>query len=535
MIIYLKPYLKIALLLWTVMILFTACEKDRAKPSWDVDLLVPLLSDTITVDDVLDDRFFVENPDQSISLVFNEVLFSMNIDSLVKLPDTLLTFGVGLGFLPAPIQLQPGDTVISTQFFLPLDLDSDAVNGLLLEKVILREGDIVFQSYNESNADLMVVLSIDQVWHPETGGFYSVEKVAKNELFEKGFDIADYHLDLRGPDADTVNMLTYKVSLIIHPDEPGEVTVSPEDSVALNVYFSEIIIDYSRGYFGHNTFGFGPETFPFDLFEAIDVKKLSFEDAEIKLQIENTYGLEVNFQVEEIKARNSKTGEELALESPLLGMDLFVDRAIELEEEAGNIASYQTEFDFSESNFPEIFDIQPDEFNYRMSLETNVNQDSLNLDNFFYYDHPISIAVDARVNGGLMVDSLFESARMEWTQVDIASVKAGELKLLFSNAFPFDFSMNLFFEDEDQNIIDTLVYEQFIESGALGEDFFVVAPKDTRWSIPLNEDLKESMNKAKFASYELMIHSAQGQKVMIHKKDYLRFQVVGDFEYLLEQ
>jgi len=528
-------FFKISFLLLAFIAFFNACEKDRAKPSWDVDLLLPLLTDTIQVEDVLDERFFVENPDQSISLVFNEELFNMNIDSLVKLPDTLLSFGVGLDFLPNPIQLQPGDTVISTVFFLPLDLDSDAVNGLLLEKVVLRGGDIVFQSYNESNADLMVVLSIDQVWHPQTGGFHSVEKVAKNEIFEKGFDITDYHLDLRGPDGDTVNMLTYEVSLIIHPDEPGEVTISPQDSVALNVYFKDIIINYSRGYFGHNTFGFGPETFPFDVFSDINVKQLSFDDAEIKLKIENTYGLEVNFNVEEIKAGNSVTGEEVGLESPLLGTDLFVDRAIELEEESGQIASHISEFDFSDSNFPEIFSIQPDEFSYKMSLETNVNQDSLNLDNFFYYDHPISIALDAKVNGGLMVDSLFESARMEWNQVDIASVREGDLQILFSNAFPFDFIMNLYFEDENRNIIDTLVHQQFIESGELGDDFFVKTPKDSRFIIPLNDGLKESMKKAKFAYYELMIHSAQGQKVMIHKNDYLHFKIIGDFEYLLEQ
>lgn len=530
-----QAYLKITFYLLALFILLNACKKDRAKPSWDVGLLLPLISDSITVDDILDDRFFVENPDQSISLVFNEALFSMNIDSLVKLPDTLLTFGVGLGFLPEPVQLQPGDTVISTQFFLPLDLDSEAVNGLLLEKVILSQGDIVFQSYNESNADLMVVLSIDQVWHPETGGFYSVEKVAKNELFEKGFDIAGYHLDLSGPDADTVNMLTYKVSLIIHPDEAGEVTISPEDSVALNVYFSDLIIDYSRGYFGHNTFGFGPETFPFDLFDDIDLKKLSFEDAAIKLQIENTYGLEVNFKVEEIKARNSLTGEELSLESPLLGTDLFVDRAIELEEESGNIVPHQTEFDFSESNFPEVFDIQPDEFSYRMSLETNVNQDSTNLNNFFYYDTPISIAVDAKVNGGITIDSLFESAVMEWTRVDVSAVKEGELHLVFSNAFPFDFEMSLYFEDEDHQIMATLVDQQFIASGELGEDNFVKTPQETRRSIPLTEALKKSMTEAKFSRYELYISSAQDQSIMIHRDNYLQFKVVGDFGYLLEQ
>ena len=518
-------------------LLFNACKKDKAKPSWDINLLMPLVTDSITVTDVLDEKFFVENPDQSISFIFKEELFSMSIDTIVKLPDTLLSFGISLDFLPAPVAFNPGDTIISHEFYLPIDLNSEGFANMALEKAIIRQGNVVFESFNQSDSDLKVVLAIDKVYHPEAGSFYSVQKVAKNEFFQKAFDIADYHLDLRGPNSDTINMLTYRVDLIIHPDEPGTVMVKPEDSIALNVYFKDIHLYYSRGYFGHQIYPFGPETFEFNMFEDLDIKDISFEEAEIWLEIENTFGEEVNINVESILASNSHTGEVVHLESDLLGINLFVDRANEIEIESGNIEPFTCRFDFSDSNFPEIFAIQPNEFTYKLSLETNVYEDSASLNNFFYHDQPIGLAIDVKVDGGIKVDSLFRETRLQWqgNNIDLSTVSEGELALVFSNAFPFDFSMNMYLEDEEMTIIDTLAFQLFIEGGFIDEDQFVKAPRETRTTILVDDDLKKHITSAKYAMYELIINSASEEPIKIRSTDYLKFKVIGDFVYLIEQ
>jgi hypothetical protein len=517
--------------------LLVSCERDSIKPSWDVDLLIPLIADTIIVDDVLDDRFFVENPDQSISLVFDEELFEMNIDSLVNLPDTLFHYGMRLSFMPDPVIHQPGDTIISQTFFLPINLQYGDSYSLLLEKGILRNGNIVFEAFQRSDVDLIINLGIIGAEHPETGSFFAVEKMPNNETFHQSYDISDYHLNLDGPDHDTVNMFTYDVALIVDPDEPQEVTVYPEDSVALTIYFKDITLDYARGNFGHNTFHIGPDTYPVDLFQDIDVKGISFDDAEINFKIENTYGVDVNVNLKEIIARNTATDEWVSLESPLMQTDLFVDKAIELELGSGEIESHRVSFDFSEGNFSELLSIKPDEISYEMTVETNIDGDSTSLDNFFYYDIPISVALDAKVNGGIKIDSLFQSARMEWNGrgVDLENIKEGDLKFIFANAFPFDFIMNLYFEDEEMNKIDTLVFEQFISGGKIDDDGFVSEANETRLSIPLEDGLKDSFKDAKYTMYELIVNSANGEKIKIHKQDFLRFKVVGDFKYLFEK
>lgn len=531
---FIKKYFGLAIV---ILLVITACNKDKAKPSWNVDLLIPIISDTITVEDILDERFFVENPDQSISLVFNEKLFEMDIDSLVELPDTLFNYGMRMSFMPVPTHHQPGDTVIAQKFFLPINLQYGSAYSLLLEKAILKTGDIVFEIFQKSDVDLLVSLKIIGAEHPETGSFSSVETALHNEHSSKAYDIADYHLNLSGPNHDTVNMFTYDAVIMVHPDEIGEVTIYPEDSVSMTIYFQNIILNYTRGYFGRNTFQFGPETYPIELFKDIDVKGVSFEDAEINFTIENTYGLDVNFNIEEVYAKNSSSMDSVLLESPLIGTELYVDRAVEIIEESGDIQSHSVSFDFSDSNFPDLLSIKPDEISYKMSLETNINTDSTLYDNFVYYNKPISVDLDAKVNGGIKVDSLFQSSRMEWNVggVEVENIESGELKLIFANAFPFDFIMNLYFEDEEMNKIDTLVFHELIKGGNLGLDHFVSSATENIITIPFNDNVKNSFKKAKYTMYELIINSVNGEQVMIHKSDYLKFKVVGDFEYHLEQ
>ena len=517
--------------------LLFSCERDSVKPSWDVDLLIPLVADTITVNDVLDERFFVENPDQSISLAFNEELLSMNIDSLAELPDTLFNYGMRLSFMPDPTIHQPGDTIIAQKFFLPINLQYGDSYGLLLKKAILRSGNIVFEAYQESNVDLQVVLGIIGAEHPETGSFFAVENVPKNQTFQKEYDMSDYERSLDGPDHDTMNMFTYNVALIVDPNEEGEVTIYPHDSIALTIYFRDVVLDYARGYFGQSSFHIGPEDYPFAFFKDLDMEGLAFDDAKINFNIKNTYGVDVNMNLKNITAINSQTSDSVSLESPLMNTDLYIGQATEESSGSGNVTPFETSFDFSNSNFSDLLSIKPDKISYDMNQETNINVDSANFDNFFYYDIPISVNLDAKINGGVKIDSLFQSARMAWNAngTDLSNIKNGELKLVFANAFPFDFSMNLYFEDEEKNKIDTLVYEQFISGGSIGTDGVVSDATVTRISIPVDDGLKETFKNAKYTMYELIISSADGQQVKIHKSDYLKFKVIGDFQYLLEQ
>lgn len=517
--------------------ILTGCRKERPKPSWDVELLTPLIADTIGVQDVLDHNFFTVNNDSSVSLMFEDTLYKVSVDSLVELPDTLFSWGFSLAALPNPIHLQPGDTIIKEVFDWPLDFESYDIKGIKLITALIRSGQIVFEAFDQSETDLQVVFGINSAVRNGTDTLLISEKVPNDEVVSKSFDVSDYRLDLTGSDGDTVNMLNYYLALIVHPDEPGQVTLYPQDSFAVNMYFKDIILNYARGYFGQATFHFGPETYPVDLFSGLDVAGISIQQADVTLKIENNYGIEANLAIQNITAINSLTGESATLQGDIVGTELFVDRATESVPEAGVVQPYIADFDFSNTNFPELISIQPDEISYTMTLETNVMADSTLYNNFLYYDYPIAVSLRAQVNGGIGIDSLFETATLQWNGegVQLQNVSDGQLTLVFVNGFPFNFNMNLYFQDETHNNIDTLIYDAWLPGAMLDDNFAASQPTETRIAIPLDEGLKESIKSAKYSYYEILVNSAQGENVKIYSDDFLKFKVIGDFQYLYEQ
>lgn len=78
-----------SLLIFTGIFLFMviACRKVDDKANWDVDLYGPIFKTSLSLNDMLNDSLIEENSDQSISLVYKNELFSIGVDSLLKLPN----------------------------------------------------------------------------------------------------------------------------------------------------------------------------------------------------------------------------------------------------------------------------------------------------------------------------------------------------------------------------------------------------------------------------------------------------------------
>ena len=512
-----------------------ACRKERPSPSWDVDVLSPLFVDTIHVADVLSDTLFVENPDQSLSFVFNEQLYAVNVDSLVKLPDTLFNWAFGLSYLPFPITLQPGDTIVKEIFDWPLDVESFNLQGMKLENALIRSGNIVFEVLDQSNTKLLCVLGINSATRNEVDTFKVAEPVPSGNTIAEMYDFSGYSLNLKGADQDTFNMLNYYLALIVHPDEPQEITLYPADSFAVNIHFEDIILDYARGYFGKNNFSFGPEEYPVDLFSDLNVGSISFENADIHLKIENNYGMEAQVNIEDLTAKNSTTGQSLSLQSPMLDSLLFIDRATEVIPGQGQINPQWGIFDFSNSNFSDLISIKPDIISYSMNIDMNVFGDSTNYTNFFYYDQPIKLSVEGEVNQGIRFGDLYAENTLAWNaaNIDLHNVSDGIIIVSFTNGFPLTFDLNLFLEGPTHEVLDTLVWNQLIDAGKITGGI-VDEPVNTRISVVLDEDLKTAIKSAQYGHYELWINSAGEEDVKIFADDAMQIKLIGNFKYTIE-
>ena len=502
-----------------------------------MDVLAPLLIDTVFITDVISDTLITVNPDLSVSFVFEDKLYEAQVDSLVKLPDTLISWEFDLQYLPFPINLQPGDTIISEEFDWPLDIEAYNIEGVKLVEGLIRSGLLVFEVLDQSETDLLCIFGIRSAIRNETDTFNIEEKVFNGEVFSDSYDISDYRLGLSGENGDTVNMLSYYLALIVHPDEPGQVTLHPQDKFSVDLRFEDITLDYVLGYFGQNSFTIGPDVTDVDLFGDLDIQGISIEQADVELEIRNYFGLEGYFSIKELSAINTASGEEVFLEGPMVGTDLFIDRALDVTPGAGEVIPSIQTYDFSDSNFGELFSLMPDQISYTVGIETNVFGDSTNYNNFFYYDEPIRVYMKAAVDQGIRINDLLVTSTVDWNTSDIKldKVSEGHLVMAYNNGFPFNLDVEMVLLDDEGAVVDTLISEGFIAAGILGPDARVVEPYETRIAIELTESLEEAIGKARSSRYSIYINSAEDEHVKVYADDVLTLKVIGDFKYLIKQ
>jgi hypothetical protein len=75
------------ILLTLCALLFFACKHELEKPTWDVDMIVPLVHSQMNIDNILSDSnlYIVENEEGYISLIYEQDLLNINYDSLITL------------------------------------------------------------------------------------------------------------------------------------------------------------------------------------------------------------------------------------------------------------------------------------------------------------------------------------------------------------------------------------------------------------------------------------------------------------------
>jgi len=64
----------------------------KSQPSWDTQILAPIVNATLSINDIITSKYITSNPaDSSVSLVYTDSLYNLNMDTLLTIPDTVLT------------------------------------------------------------------------------------------------------------------------------------------------------------------------------------------------------------------------------------------------------------------------------------------------------------------------------------------------------------------------------------------------------------------------------------------------------------
>ena len=243
------------IILFTLCILlFFACKHELEKPTWDVDMIVPLVHSQMNIDDMLSDSNLniVENEEGYISLIYEQDLLNINYDSLITLEtnseeksiridsvnfndvviEQIITIGSVINELPLGTFLFPdgsqreipdmagivqNDTIPidASEYFETMTLYNGMLNLKLTNGYPTDISNVSFSLYNATNQNLIATFFIPLI---ESGDSYTESVSIAGETLDHIMVGIINNMDINASNgAVTINYtdaITTKISII---------------------------------------------------------------------------------------------------------------------------------------------------------------------------------------------------------------------------------------------------------------------------------------------------------------------------------
>lgn len=524
----------VALLLAAVIIgAAPACRKVSEKPTWDIDLLAPLVRTTFTLRDLLPDSLLVTDPDGSVTLVYSGELFDLNLDTVLTAPDTTFAYRYGLPFA-GPLDLPAG-----VNFFNQVDVQRFDLDDLALRQLILREGTLELRMTNMVQSRILGSIEIPAAQFADGGTTLNTEAdagtPAQPTVSISTRDLAGARFDLRGPQLNTVNTVQTIVGARLDPDGQGA-TITDQDSLILEASYFGLVPEYARGFFGQREVSAGPAEEDLGLFDALVGGTLDLDAATLKLKVENGFGVDLQLRMRELTAINTRTGNEVQLAHALFNGPLNLTRALDLG--TGPQPTYaERTLNVGNSNLTDFIESLPDRARYRIDLALNPLGDISNGNDFLYHSSKLKASIDLEVPLRLIANELtlqsISTPDLPGTAEGHA-LRSGTLRLFATNGFPMAARIVLDLIDGDDDVIGSIPVNGIAASGVLGADGLVVNRTNSQLSAELDEALVDLLySGARLRTRVAFTTADQSQHLRLLDSYALDLQVTLEANYMV--
>ena len=533
--------LRLALALILISVLGSSCRKDGNGPSWDVDVLAPLLRTELTLKNLVADSLIATAPDSALSIAFDGTLFRLNLDTLVEIPDETIqeTFVLPFG----TIYLQPGDpipTLGNAQEETKYNL-----NGVELKEVKIRSGSLTFEL--SSSIQEVVELTYTMQDATKAGIPFSVTEnippgtQASQSVITRTYDLSGYIIDMRGVNLNDFNTIVAQFAAIISPTASDSVALTQGDKFEIKYTFNSIKTEYAAGYFGSYSID-DAFTDTIDLFKNIASGFLDIDSIGIEMKIENGFGIDAQFTLDTLQSINTSTGTSADLSHATVGNSINLSRAL-------NVANSETPFTYSQynvtmntlnSNVDALIETLPDQFKYAFSIEINPFGNNSNGNDFLYFASDLKISANLKVparfsaNGLTIVDTVAFDLGKDPDKDHETTITDGFFYLYTDNGFPFDAKLQLYLYDENFVILDSLLVpgNNVINAAPVDLNNRVTSKLQSRLDIAVDDDKMIMLENAKKAMIKVIFTTKPNNQVMTIYSDYsIDVKLIGDFTY----
>ena len=469
------------------------------KAEEEIELAVPLINTEFSVNNFTGDNgpenvTIRVDQDDRVTLVYN--------GDVVRQPVTAV-------FPPVPFFEFP---ILDTLFTVPVPFAPDQ----RVDNAIFGNTNLTIKFKSQFEEDVQVKVTIPQL--SKDGEIFEVdlnvpyEGTAPVDYLSPLISIQDWTL------ASENNVITINYDA---RTADGQRQKFEEASMAFDV----ILFEYIEGYFGSEIFDIKGDFIPIGVLDNWVSGGLSFVDPKVKVFVENTFGFPVRSIFNSMQVVTT-TGETLNMESEII--DNNVDFAYPALDEPGVVKITEFSFNKDNSNIVDLFKEKVVRVTYDIDAGANPDMDEtitgfVNAESYFLVSVDVELPLEGTVNNLVLQDTL------DLDLADLADVTSAEFKSVIANDFPADITLQSYFYDENNVLIDSLFEERLVLPAANldGVSGKTVPGEDVITFTDFDETRVDALEKGKKVLVNVKINTEQASSgpLWIYNDYAIRFKL----------
>ncbi len=484
-----------------VAVLAVGCKKE--KTSWDTDWSAPLINDTLSLKNLVNDSTLSE-VGGFYALDLNREIFNLNLSELIDIPDTTIieqfTFGTNLNIFP-------GLSFINSVEEHELDLEE-----IQLKEIYLNNGFIDIKVTNPLPTTAIFNVQLPGVSKNGVtfNNTYSAPPgtQANPGVVNKSISLAGYTMDLTGISGGDFNMIKSQITVSSDPNGP-DVVVTPAHIMNFEATFRDVNVSYARGYFGSRIIHDTTDVF-IDALAGIAEGTIDIPNTALEFRVENGIKVSASGTILSFVNQNS-SGTSVNLVSPYVGSAFNISPAMgswstltpsvkslyfnggnsNVESYIGNLGAKQllaykfqiNPWGNASGGYDELFPTSRLKVNLKATM-------------------PLAIGVN-----DLLIRDTFDLKLNQ--DPEKTRITSGELTLNASNSFPIGGTVKLYLLSESGAVLHTIIASQPLKSAQFGSfnasHNFNVADSELKFYLSEEgfskiNDVKRVIVEARFAT-----------------------------------
>ena len=439
-----------------------ACKKKDT--TWNTDWVAPAVNDTLRLTSLFNDSTLVAGASNSINVDLTRSILNIGLSDFLSIPDTTIkqNFNPTVNLNNVP----PG-----YQFVNSIEEHEMSLDPIQLKKIHVSQGGIYVKVSNPIGTKAFFTIQLPGVTRNgvvfEKSYIVDAGTTLDPGVAEEYLDISNYDIDLRGEQGLDFNLIQSKLTIKTDPDGPA-ISISTSNFFRFEATFSNLIIDYAKGYFGNQLFD-EVTTFDVPYFNNITEGSVTLPNTALQIIIEN--GMKLSLKGKITQASNTNVnGNTVNLNSNLLNNTFYVSPATGAWNSLAPTYQ-QLSFDENNSNIKNYLENlgSSHQIGYQLQLNPWGNVSGGN-DEIFPFSK-IKLKVKAQLplalsaNGLTLKDTFDLNLEQDNAKTHIES---GKITMKTTNAFPLSCDAILYLMDSTDVILHSVVAGSQISSALFG-------------------------------------------------------------------